>query len=193
MKIAIFGGSFDPPHFIHYFISRHLIHSGLVDKIVFVPAYKHPFKKASQGSYEDRYRMTMLLSSRGQRLTGSAKAYHFDRDLKPAEQGKTFFVMKKAQKYFPKDKLFLIIGSDILDETDKWFNFEEIKNNWPIIIYGRAGYDSNLITVPISLPNISSTDIRNKIKKRENVSYLVPQSILEYIDKSKTLYKEEEK
>ena len=184
MKIGVFGGSFDPPHFGHYFISKHLIHSRLVDRVILVPTFQHPLKPELEDSYSDRFTMTEMLSNEFNIQTSRD-----DINLHSKHQGKTFFLMRRLAEINPEHKLHLVIGSDILFEAESWYNFKGIRENWSIIVYGRKGYDSESITVPISFPDLSSTRVREMIKEGKSVSDLVPSNILGYIYK-KGLYNE---
>lgn len=179
MKIGVFGGTFNPPHFAHYFIYKHLLNSRLVDRVIFVPSFKHPFKPEIEESYLIRLKMIEHLTDHEDK--NSCEILHEPLLLKPEHQGKTFFLMKKIDESYSHNHPHLVIGTDILEEKHKWFNFQGIEANWPIIVYGRQNYRNANIAVPIEFPNISSSKIRKMIDNGENVSNLIPQRVLEYI------------
>ncbi len=176
-RIAILGGSFNPPHVGHQMIALWVLSTKQVDAVWLVPCFQHPFGKELE-EYHHRIAMCQL----------AAQTFEKDKvHVSTAEQGlnqsgRTLFLIKHLLKHHPNHLFSLVIGADILRERKSWLGFDEIEKLVPIIVVGRAGYDSPSADVPI-LPAISSTEIRQRISRKKNISPFVPRSVLEYIKK----------
>lgn len=179
MKVALFGGSFDPPHIGHQIICLHLLEYERFDTVYLIPAYNHPFDK-KLAAFEDRYNMCLSL------------AYPFNNiivDIIESQlalknfNNKTYTTdtVKRYIKELPHDKFTLIVGSDVLEEMDKWKDKDELNRLVSIKTYPRIAH-------PISGQSISSTLIRENIKAGKSIKGYVPLSVLDYIEKN-GLYK----
>jgi nicotinate-nucleotide adenylyltransferase len=79
----------------------------------------------------------------------------------------------------PDHRLALVFGTDILPEREKWYGWEEIERLCDVVVVGRAGYPAP--GVQVELPAVSSTEIRARLRRGEDVSGMVPASVLEYV------------
>lgn len=181
MKIAILGGSFDPPHLGHYFVIKQILEiKHDIDKILLVPAFKHQWKPI-QASPKDR--LAMLQSLVNEKVEIS--------DIELRRQGVSYTVdtIREIKNKTNAD-IFWIVGSDILPEFNRWDNTEGLFELTTFLVFPRdphrvpkkipAGFevirDKNLITT-----SISSTAIRQRVKEGKSISYLVPKEVEEYI------------
>ena len=101
------------------------------------------------------------------------------------------------KELYPNDEIYFICGADNLSYIDKWKNGEEILNNYKIIAMKRKGedieellkkfvaYQNNIIVADVEQQDISSTDIREKLKNNENVLDVLDKDVYEYIRKNK--------
>ena len=202
MRIAFFGGTFDPPHDGHLELARHILRIGKTDKILIVPAYDPPHKPEEKiSSYEDRYEMLKMLVESEPDIVVSDIEYRAQ--LKPSYSYK---ILNLLAKRFPEDKVQLIIGGDSLVTLNTWYKAHEIVAEYEILCYPRKGfeYDENslglhwnekeidiLLKSSLQMPffDISSTSVRKQIAEHRN-SKNVNKKILEYINK-KGLYSRE--
>src|SRR3990167_662361 len=122
MKIALFIGSFNPPHLGHNAVAKDLIQSNQFDKVWIIPNFKHPFEK-NLISFEDRVKMCHLtFDSLGEKI----KVSEVEKEV-ASPKGWTVDLIKYLLKKRPEDQFTLILGSDLLQESNRWKDFEEIK------------------------------------------------------------------
>ena len=178
MTVAVFGGSFNPPHVGHVLAAAYVLATQEVERVLVVPAHKHPFGKPL-ALFDDRVTMCEL----AMKPLGSV---HVSR-IEQTTDGLTLHMLEAIRNAHPDWSLRLVIGSDILAEADKWFRFDEVRKLAPLIILGRAGFEPP--NRELVLPEASSTRVRELLTKREwdALSPLVPRAVLEYI-RTKNLY-----
>ncbi|WKX02199.1 nicotinate-nucleotide adenylyltransferase [Candidatus Mycoplasma mahonii] len=137
MKIGIFGGSFNPVHRGHISVAEHAIKHLSLDKLIFVPAFKSPFK--SKVKYVDgQHRIQMLEIAKPQKATIS----HFEINRKSISY--TIDTVKYFKQKYPNDELFLIIGSDNIHKLNKWKSINEIVEMLKIVVFRRDNEFSKL-------------------------------------------------
>ncbi|HAE92358.1 nicotinate-nucleotide adenylyltransferase [Tissierella praeacuta] len=193
MKIGVMGGTFDPIHNGHLIGAEYVRTSLNLDKLIFIPSGNHPFKNNKNIS-EPNKRMDMISLA-----IGSNKYF----ELSPIEinrMGITYTIdtIMELRREYREDEIYFIIGSDILFELEKWKGFEELISLCKFILLYRSGqedsinkkikdlkisYNIKIEKVKSPLIEISSTEIRNRIKNRLSIKYLVPESVEEYIFK----------
>jgi len=199
MRIAFFGGTFDPPHNGHLELARHILERHITDCVLFVPAYDPPHKLDREiSTFDDRFAMLELLVA-GE---SSMRVSDIERRaaLKPSYSIK---ILKLLEKEFPGDKLQILIGGDSLEALRTWRKAKEIVAQYEIICYPRKGYEVDresllkhwaskeidiLLKSVLQMPffDISSTSVRNHITDKA-VNKNIKASILKYI-KNKGLY-----
>ena len=169
-NIAVFGGSFDPPHNYHLQIGLHVLETCDIDEVWFMPVQRHVLGKQSV-PFTDRLAMaSALISPHRPRLSVS------DFENRPGATGYTIDLLTDLQKAYPDHVFSLVLGTDIREETDRWKNFDDIARNVPIIWIGREGHmEENTDTV---MPDISSTYIRTCLMNRKPVNDVVSSSVL---------------
>ena len=180
---AVFGGSFDPPHMGHLQVMTAATSLDKAQEIIVVPAARHPFGKG-EASYEDRLEMC-------RRMTGvfpGGRAFVSDIEMRLKLSGRTLDTIEALTAEFPDRRLSLLIGADILRERDKWYRFDDIEKLVSFIVIGRNGVlpDGKYEILP-AVSELSSTQVRDKLKRGEDCSNMLPAPILEYI-KEKGLY-----
>jgi nicotinate-nucleotide adenylyltransferase len=183
MRIALFGGSFDPPHLGHFQIALHILEEELADQVWFVPVKNHPFGKKMTA---DVYRIEMLqrLLDDGRETLKTKKlpatalkvnTYEIERE----EVSFSFNTLEHFAKENPADSFSWIIGSDNLTSFHKWYKAEELLEKYPVFVYPRLKFPFQpLMTgmIPLlKMPeiDISSTDIRQKISLGLSIRELV--------------------
>ncbi len=178
MKVAVFGGSFNPPHFGHQVLCLLLLETGLVDQIWLVPTYKHYFGKAL-ANYEARVRLCKELIAP---FGNKAAVDTIERELSTTEKGqegsRMFDTLQALQEKHRGVQFHLVVGADILLETDKWYRWPEIEALAPPIVVQRRGYEGGVLPAP---PEISSSAIRDRLSRGEAVDAWVPERVLKSI------------
>ena len=191
--IAVFGGTFDPPHNGHVGLAGDVISSGEADEVVFVPAFKPPHKPDSPVS-EFNARLDML------KLATKGKDKFAVSDIESGRTGPsfTFDTLGEFSKLRPDSEIKLLIGSDSLKLLHTWYRAEELVQNWTLLVYPRKGHlpsreelclnwgigvAEKLLGYILPMPfyDFAATDIRNKIIKGEDVSGLLDPDVCKYI------------
>lgn len=186
MNIALFGGSFDPPHVGHYYIAQRVLKIyPQIDEIWLVPDYKNAFRKI-HASFSDRINMLKLHEASSIRVVDEAKkiggiTYSYD----------LVNLLKKNTNHF----YHFLIGSDLLTDFSRWKNYKDLKKMVDFIVYPRKGFEANALPEGFSFIkggvkylDVSSSDIRERIKKGLIIKGLVLPEVGKYI-RDKGLYK----
>ena len=190
MKIGIFGGSFNPPHKMHLNIGVQLVNKHYVDNVVYVPTgSKYKYKN---NLLPDKNRLEMLKI-----LTNNYKYLNVnDYELKD-EVVYTCETLAYFKEVYPNDDIYFVCGADNLSYIDKWKNGEEILKNYKILVMRRKGedidellekfneYKNNIVVADVEQQDVSSTDIREKLKNKEDVLDVLDKDVYEYIRKKK--------
>ena len=192
MKIAILGGTFDPPHLGHLILADTVITNCGYDKVIFIPAKIPPHKNISgEVSNENRLNMLKLSIENDERFL--LDEYELNND------GVSYTI--KTLDYLYKNynidgKIGLIIGADLVRDFDKWREPEKIAEISDITVVNRED-DKNLYKEHIDKYNIkvimapridiSSSLIRNRIKEKKGFRYFITEKVYDYIV-SKKLY-----
>lgn len=199
MKIGIMGGTFDPIHNGHLILSEHIREEYSLDKIIFIPTGRPPHKDLDNISYNNiRKEMVELTISSNPFFTISTI------ELENEETSYTIDTIKKIQKTYIDDELYLIIGGDSLLNLEAWKDYEELISTSNIIVADRYGpnmekvvekinefnhrYNGNIVKANTPIIHISSTNIRDRISKDLSIKYLLPNILEEYIIKN-NIYK----
>jgi len=158
LKIAIFGGSFDPPHTGHEAIVREALKSLDMDRLFIVPTYLNPFKKSF--FLDETMRFKLL-----QKLFKSEKKVEIcDYEIVQKRAVYTIETVKFLQQQTQCSTIYLIIGEDNLQKLPLWQSFEELKELVQFVVASRNIKESSstaveFIKLPINI-DVSSTDIR---------------------------------
>jgi nicotinate-nucleotide adenylyltransferase len=178
--IGLLGGSFNPPTNSHLNIAKLVLRSVKDVNCVFLqPTYKHTFGK-EKNYMKNRLEMLKSIEEYNIRLST------FEIDFK-LDCG-TYETLKKMNMVYKESEFIPIIGSDCLFEFEKWKNYEKLAKEYKFIIIKRPGYDINkydgILKNNIILENndfTSSTEVRKKLANNEDISNLVPKSVLKHV------------
>ena len=203
--IGIYGGSFDPIHIGHLRLAEDVREFFKLRQVIFVPAYISPFKEGSVASAEDRKNM-VLLSIKG-------NPYFSLSEIELKRKGKSYTI--DTIRYFKKqyNHLFFIVGTDAFLSLHKWKNYEELVNltNFIILLRGENSFNEVEKYVKDKFPqkkllknldknfledtcfyvfenrkiDVSSTEIRKRIKEGKSIKYLLLPEVEEYIKKNR--------
>ncbi|MEZ4407107.1 MAG: nicotinate-nicotinamide nucleotide adenylyltransferase [Polyangiales bacterium] len=173
VTVGFFGGSFNPPHVAHVLAAAYALSAHALDRLVVVPCYDHPLGK-HLAPFVERAAMC-------ERAFGVLRGV----EVSPIEQelgatSRTLYTLQALKERNPDWSLRLVIGSDILHETDKWFRWDEIVKLAPPIVLGRAGHDHPDGPLAV-LPPVASRDIRAALARGDLRPGLLPLSVERYI------------
>ncbi len=184
--MAIFGGSFNPPHVSHVLAVVYALSTAAIDEVLVVPVFSHPFSK-ELASFDDRLAMCELALGWIPRVRVST----VERELGGASL--TLRTVEHLAATHPDWSLRLLIGSDVLGDLPKWHRFDRIAEVAPPLVLGRVGVvppppgegPAAGLAAPLPvLPRVSSTEIRAALALGEldAVRARVPSAVLDYID-----------
>jgi len=172
--VALFGGSFNPPHVAHQMVCLYLLETQPVDVVRMMPTYQHVFGK-ELAAFEHRLAMCRLATAMfGDRVEVS------DVERTLGGQSRTHDTLLHLTKQEPTTSFRLVVGEDILDETDKWYRWDDVVELAPPIVVGRQGYVGST-TAEIRLPGVSSTEIRRRLGEGDSALPLVSRTVMDYI------------
>jgi nicotinate-nucleotide adenylyltransferase len=179
-EVFVFGGSFNPPHVAHTLLLCAAKAMANPERLIVIPTFQHPFAK-SLAPYEHRLAMCELafgwipgvsISTIEQELGGESK---------------TLRTLEKLAEMHPAWRLRLLIGSDILTEASKWFGWDRIVELAPPFVLGRKGVMAAANSGAQEserrafLPEVSSTQVRHRLANGEDVSDLLPKTVMQYV------------
>lgn len=183
-RIGIFGGSFNPIHIGHISLARQLRKLAGLDEVWLMVSPQNPLKQQAE-LLDEKLRFTMTnLALRGEEgLKASDYEFHLP---KPSY---TWNTLQHLEKDYPQYSFTLLIGGDNWQLFHKWSHAEDILSRYPIVIYPRRDCEINISALPPSvrvvqteLLDISSTEIREKVKQGKDVSDIVPANILSMVN-----------
>lgn len=200
LKYGIMGGTFDPIHVGHLVIAEEVRHKFNLDKVIFVPSGEPPHKDVKKiADAKHRYLMTLIATMTNSKFRVSS--IEIDR------KGKTYTIdtLKTLKgKYKEAVEFYFITGADAIVALDSWKQPKELLELCKFIAVSRPGFNSNdmdkkikelenkydktIHTVIVPALEISSTDIRDRIKRNMSVKYQIPEAVEHYIIKN-NLYK----
>ena len=188
-KIGILGGTFNPIHLGHLSIAQDAMEQARLDRVVFIPAAS-PAHKSTTGLVPARHRLRMVkLAIRGNdRFTVD--------DIEVRRGGKSYAVdtVTELKRRWPHAKLFFIIGADSLQELHLWCDIGRLAAQCTFLVLPRPGCERKRPRLRHSihwrqvrghLCGIASRDIRARIARGQSTRYLVPNAVLNYIERKK--------
>lgn len=180
-SIAVFGGSFNPPHLAHLLAVTVVLARYDLERVLVVPTYRHPFAKAL-ASFDDRVAMCRLAME----WVPKVEISRVEEEL--GGESRTLRTLEHLSAQYPGKQLRFVMGADLVVESSKWYGFDRIKELAPPIVLGRVGVDYEGAPKAV-LPDVSSTEIRAlaAAKKWSEMETIVPRSVVAYI-RERNLY-----
>lgn len=183
MRIALFGGSFDPPHVGHQMACLYVLSTYDVDEVWMVPCFRHPFDKRMESFH---HRVAMCRATVAP-LGPQVKVSLIEEEL--GQKSYTLTTVQALKKRHPEHQFFLVIGADLLRERERWYGASELLAQIDFIIIGRAGAESapmrpsHDLHHPESpeLPAVSSTQVRARLAVGELPAAWLPRDVRSYI------------
>ena len=161
MKIAIFGGSFDPPHIGHELIVQKALEILDIDKLLVVPTYLSPFKEQSWAPAELRKEWLEKLFHELPKV----EILSYERNQK--RQVPTIETVLHVKKLYPTAKLYLLLGSDSYASLPRWYHYEQLISLVECVVATRNGekLPKDLKKLSINV-NISSSKLRGFLDEK---------------------------
>jgi nicotinate-nucleotide adenylyltransferase len=185
-RIGVMGGTFDPIHHGHLVAASEVAVLFGLDEVVFVPTGQ-PWQKSQRvvSPAEDRYLMTVIATASNPRFSTSRV------DIERGGPTYTIDTLTDLQRQRPDAELFFITGADALEQIVSWRDNQRLFELARFIGVTRPGYqlaDHNLPEGRVSLVEvpalaISSTDCRERVARGMPVWYLVPDGVVQFIEK----------
>ncbi|MBQ4917490.1 MAG: nicotinate-nucleotide adenylyltransferase [Muribaculaceae bacterium] len=184
MKIGVLGGSFNPIHIGHAILANYITQCTDIEQLWLMVSPQNPLKSELPQSYDvHRLAMTELVASKCDNVITSGFEFTLP---KPSY---TVDTLKALREKFPQHEFVLVIGADNWQNFEKWKDWQEILDKHNILVYPRMGSE---IVIPDDLCNkvekldspiieISSTYIREQLKKGKNMNFFLPKDVYRYI------------
>jgi nicotinate-nucleotide adenylyltransferase len=188
MKTGLFFGSFNPVHVGHMIIANHMVQHTDLKEVWMVVSPQNPLKqRASLAKDNDRLHLVQLAIGDNPRI----KASNVEFSLPIPSY--TIDTLIHLREKFPNREFSLIMGGDNLESIDKWKNYQLLLDNYDIYVYQRPGFSNGKygdhprvkIVENVPMMDISATFIRNSIKQKKSIQYLVPDAVFEYLEGSR--------
>ena len=191
-SLGIMGGTFNPIHHGHLAAAEFVREEFKLDKVLFVPSGKPPHKhKCEIASPEHRWTMALLATDSNECF--SVSSVEIDRG---GESYTSDTIVELEKIYSARSNCYFITGADAIAEISAWHKSENLPKLAKFIAVSRPGYKLDMSKIDprfhrgtylIEVPAlaISSTEIRERIRKGKTIKYLVPEIVEEYIYKNK--------
>ena len=189
-RVGFFGGTFDPPHLGHLALAKLAIERAELDKLFLCPAYSAPLRtEPALFSAVDRLRMIEEICKLDQKID------IWDEEIKLARSRFTFDTIVEFKKHFPDHQIFLLLGADQFSRLDQWYKPQDLSKLVHYLVFARNAEEmpapllENMAVTFMEndLIDISSTDIRDKLRNQVFPDKLLPIEVANYL-KQKNLF-----
>ena len=177
-EVALFGGSFNPPHVGHLLAAAYVRSVVQLDALWIMPVGQHPWGKElarSNIGWRCVRRWRVELSEQKSRVSTASRDF----------QAARFTRLSGLRERHPDARFSLILGADTAADWEKWFDFQRLVTLVRPIVVGRQGRAEEHGVIPgalfltdVEMPNVSSSAIRDRLAKGQDVSHLVPAAVL---------------
>ncbi len=185
MTIGLYFGSFNPVHVGHLIIANHIVGNTSLDQVWFVVSPQNPFKNSS--SLLNEYHRLHLVNIA---IDGETKLRASNVEFKLPKPSYTIDTLTYLTEKHPEHQFAIIMGSDGFTNLNKWKNYETLVKNYAFLVYKRPGFEiTETFGATINLPDaplldISSTRIRNMLREKKSIRFLVPDVVKEEIERN---------
>ncbi len=193
MNVGVFGGTFDPPHLAHLVIAERAQAAANLDKVLFLPSPRPPHKLDHiLSDYPHRLAMVKLA------IQGHPAFELSEIETRIPGPSYTTQTLKRLSIENQNCRWFLIIGADSLRDFHTWREPKKLCRQARFVVYPRSGCDvrhvdplflSNSKLLDVPNVNMSSTEIRDRVRAGRSIRDLVPESVAAYVLKNR-LYEE---
>ena len=183
MKIGLFFGSFNPMHIGHKAIASYMAEFTDLEKVCFVVSPQNPLKQ-KQTLLDQHHRLMIIRME----VEDNPKLQVSDIEFSMPQPSYTIDTLMRLKEEHPESEYALIMGADNLQNFHKWKNYEQILEDYSIYVYPRSGikidgsHKNIHIVKDVPQMDISASFIRDSIKIKKDVSFLIPEKAWKYID-----------
>jgi nicotinate-nucleotide adenylyltransferase len=184
-QIGVFGGTFNPPHIAHLIAAESVRDHLKLDKVLFVPAAIPPHKLHEE-IIPGELRLQMVKLA----ITDNPKFEACDVELRRIGPSYSIDTIMELKNNFPKWDLSLIIGVDLLSDFYSWKDPMKILEESNVVVMNRPGFEPASVSkellrrvqiVDVPAMNISSSDIRMRVRSGRSIKFMVPSAVEDYI------------
>ena len=170
---VFFGGSFDPPHLGHVLAAAWVLATQDVDELLVVPVLEHAFGK-QLAPFPDRLRMCELAFGglRGARVSA----------LEARLGGASYTIRTLRELDEPGWRLRMMVGSDLVAQLPSWREGDAIVELAPPLVVGRGGHAVDAPAEQVMMPEVSSTEVRERIAEGRTVDHVVSRRVAAHIE-----------
>lgn len=189
IKTGFFGGAFNPVHNGHVHLAKEAIEQLKLRKLLVIPTFESPHKTTKLLPFDVRMEMCRLAF---EGISDKCEIEISDIERKMGGVSYTINTIRELARQFPDGQFYLLIGGDMLFSFKEWYKYESILKESKVCAVARGG-DSftdmlefaaemgRVKVLPTNVVDVSSTEIREKTAKGEDISELVPRKVVEYI------------
>lgn len=211
MNIGILGGAFDPIHNGHLALCKVAFENLPIQKIFIMPSYNHPFKGV-KSFFDFDQKCDLINLGITEYFQNTHQVVLLTIEKENPQENYTYQTLEKLKTKYPKDNFYFFIGTDNLSALHLWKNLEKVFQSATIVCFYRKGFElesslgkiknnlkpetlQNLRAncLPIELPNVSSTTIRENLNQKKSIIGMTPNSVInkiqEILDKNKNTTK----
>ncbi len=170
-RIGIFGGSFNPIHNGHIALAQAVLRQCALNEVWLMVSPQNPLKQDATDLLDDHLRLEMAQKA----LEGVEGVKASDYEFHLPKPSYTWNSLQHLSKDYPDCQFSLLIGGDNWAHFQQWRNWQDIQAHYDIIVYPRDSYPG---TIDVPLLDVSSTEIRRKVRAGKNIERLVPDSII---------------
>ncbi len=187
IKTGVFGGSFNPIHIGHLALANYLCEYDGLDEVWFLVSPRNPLKEQA-GLWDDRLRLELVRAA----IAGYPKFRVSDIEFHLPRPSYTADTLRALRETCPERAFTLVIGADNWEIFSHWQRTDEILAHHEVLIYPRAGYSVDSLSLPASvrlvdapLFEISSTFIRQALAEGRDMRFFLPAAVYERLKKIK--------
>lgn len=194
-RVGVLGGTFDPVHIGHQVAAQDVVEALELDRLLVVPAGRPPHRDASLPA-ADRFELT------ARAFRGDPRIEVSELELRRSGPSYTVDTLAEVREALEPDRLFCVFGVDQLRELDTWCQPRRIAELADLAVMSRAGeapgpgdapLDLEFRPVPVTCVEVSSTRIRDRLRRGRSVRYLVPETVREGLEAAWSALPDEER
>ena len=175
-RIGFFGGSFNPIHNGHIALAQAVLRQCALDEVWLMVSPQNPLKRNDADLLDDRLRLEMAQKA----LEGVEGVKACDYEFRLPKPSYTWNTLQHLSKDYPDCTFSLLIGGDNWAHFTRWRHLKDILRCHQVIVYPRDEYPG---TIDVPLLDVSSTEIRQRVRAGESIEELVPEAIVPLVKK----------
>ena len=175
-RIGIFGGSFNPIHNGHIALAQAVLRQCALDEVWLMVSPQNPLKQNSTDLLDDQLRLQMAEKA----LEGVEGVKACDYEFRLSKPSYTWNTLQHLSKDYPDYTFSLLIGGDNWAHFTRWRHWKDILRCHQVIVYPREDYPG---TIDVPLLDVSSTEIRQRVREGKRIEGMVPDSIIPLVEK----------